>query len=376
MGVAFQERGIAHREMGRPIVQYDTMFDAVKYQALLELDNTYQDKKEALNASVSFNLRTALSERFHTGISTRVDLIEDHVMKSLHTREPLLEMFERGRKYRAAHGSSLSDQARETAEVIGFAKIQKLLCNPHTRAGTMVLSISPPGNEGSIYTHNFYDIFTLKEKGGVEVSRYSSALGAKEALKKIQQLYPFYDLSEQASDVSFLANPIRISPEREVKSAKDVHRFLHKEHAYMDQEAFEEIVQLCLPYIHHYLSILSQNPFDREKIGKAFDALLNKADEVAGLGSRRPSFVFNETFPDEFTRLESQRVREVATGCGRSVGSQGSFSVVEFGESSDDYGERSFPCPSCGRKNLRPYNKMLSRCQNRECPNPTAVACG
>src|SRR5690606_6830339 len=99
------------------------------------------------------------------------------------TDEPFMNMLIRGRDYRREHGKPI-DHSREDAEVEGFAKIEQTLCSPDTAVGTMMISISPPGEKGSSYTHNFYDIFTLApDKQGdryIEARRYSSALSNEE----------------------------------------------------------------------------------------------------------------------------------------------------------------------------------------------------
>ena len=50
-----------------------------------------------------------------------------------------------------------------TQNLIGFEKMDAFLSDPVTPLGSKMLSVSPEGEEGSRYKHNFYDIFTLKK---------------------------------------------------------------------------------------------------------------------------------------------------------------------------------------------------------------------
>lgn len=57
------------------------------------------------------------------------------------------------------------------------------------------------------------------------------------------------------------------------------------------------------------------------------------------------------------------------------AGSAVTISISRGVVKSDSKGERTFPCPSCGYINERPYEGYVESCQNPSCPNPKAVCC-
>lgn len=195
----------------RNIVQYELDFDSYKYQSLarniLINEDYYKKQKEGLDKMIRYNLETALGERFNTGISRRVDIISNGVIKDINTGLELLPMFERGRIYRMNNGSSTHDREREQAEVDGFARIQEVLCDPDTPIGTIMVNISLSGGKESIYQHNFYDIFEKTDEG-VEVVRYTSALTIEESVEKARKISSEHEFGKNITDISLLKSPI------------------------------------------------------------------------------------------------------------------------------------------------------------------------
>lgn len=359
------------------IVQYDVSFDTNEYGKLVSLKTidplAFEEQKKALDGFVKFNLETAIGERFNAGLSQRRDEIINGEICDTNMKRPMLAMIKNGVEYRAKNGSSPTDQIREQAEVIGFAKIQNVLASPLTPVGTMMVSISPPGEGDSIYKHNFYDVFTLAEDEGgryLDVRRYSSGLSFREYKEKIREIRP--DYKESFTTADFLANPFEVIGSTD---ADALHQRLHKHHEYKDYAEYQEIIRLCQPFIHAYLDQLAKNPYDTYERNVRFNAVLNKADEIAD--QRRNGVIVHDVFvratDDEIYRLGEQEVRKVGTGCGASGGAEtGSavdsilspFSVGEFG--SDKYGDMTFVCPNelCKKTNVRERNKLLTHCQH------------
>lgn len=379
-------------ERTKSAATYNLDFDKVAYKALGEfaLGNreVYHAARLELNAYTTFQLQTLLGERYHTGLSKYSYRIEDGQIYPEGATEPFLNMLERGRDYRKLHGSK--DTLREDAEVVGFQKIQEVLCGDETPTGTMMVSISPRGVKGSIYQHNFYDVFTKKEKDGksyIEARRYSSALDTKESLEKARQIDELFGEGENVSDAYFLANPLRVSPtDTQFKTPDDLHAFLHTEHQAMNEEDFSEIIRICTPLIMYYINALTEDP-DNDSLQKlSFNALLNKADEVADRLEAQEETIFMSTrnvSHRDIRTLGYMTVRAVDTGCGLSGGFAmggnelfggplGPFSVLAFGAREDKYGSLEFDCPACKKKNVRPFGELLKNCQH--C-NSTKVSC-
>jgi len=376
----------------KKIVMYEPDFDTNRYQWLYQMrfkdSDLYEQKKQAFDQATTFNLQTTIGERLNAGLSERRDKIEDGVIRDVYTNEPLLDIFERGRKYRAENGSSISDQLRERAEVIGFSHIQKILCGENTPVGTMMLSISPPGGSESIYKHNFYDVFTLKQaKEGrryIDARRYSSALGSEEYVYKVLQLKPDYFQDPQVPkdltyDAYFLSHPIQIDPRAEkYKNADDLHADFHKKHDYVTKEEYGKILQICVPFILYYNRILNDYPYDIKERNTRYNAVLNKADQtLEWLRSKKSAgyILYDHSSPlpieREASLLGRQPVRQVAGPCGpssgfssNSAGGKGSGSVFSDAFSIADFGisQEWFVCPKCKFKADGPIGNKCPGC--------------
>lgn len=329
------------------------------------------DQRVGLKASyLSRQIDTFLGERLNVLLSKNKYEIKDSLMYGEDMEEPFIDVIKRGVDYRRkVEGEERVDKKREEAEVEGFLEIQEILCNPNTQIGTMMLSVSPQGSKESLYQHNFYDIFTLKEAEGkrfIEARRYSSALDFDEYKDKLKPL-SFVENILNDNDADFLSNPIKIN-DVFFENADQIHSYLHKNHKFIELEEFERIIKTC--------ELLKQR-YIRTKDPQILDAIMNKADEAAGLVRFKRSAELR--INDEADFYGKQQVRTVAAGCGSSGSVSGDqksspFSVSDFGMS-DDLGDREFACPVCGHMNKRPYNEKIPRCQNQNCSDPTKVAC-
>lgn len=394
------DAGIAH-------IAYYLDADTTAYRTLKTFSNIappgeYEAARNNLNEGTKFNLITHLGERYNVGLSTYQYEIQNGMLYPKDGSEPLLDMIVRGRDFRKQNGSSIYDQRREAAEVTGMIKSQAILTNPNTQIGTSTVSNSARGEVSeeeqkagikSIYKHNFYDVFTLKEQDGrryVEARRYSSALTRAQAAEKFSEVDDKrYSTSKIPSDVFFLSNPVVIAPE---KTADDIHAWLHEEHDFMSEQEFqEEILVPCMPILQFYLNALTKNPDDLETRNLAYNAFLVKADEGADKVRAKKAGVDNISWLNDYASSSLSIEQQVAllgrqqaqtrdTGCGFSAGvdvggsSLGVFSVMEFGVMSDKYGSRKFNCPAvgCGKENIRLLDQLLAKCQH--CGS-TEVAC-
>lgn len=352
------------------IVAYEPQFDRNAYESIKLQD------RERLDAYTRKQLETHLGERFNVLLSeTRYEIKEGRIHGE-NTTEPFMQMLQRGVEYRKEHGNPV-DFEREEAEVVGFGKIEKTLALEDAKIGTMMLSISPPGEEESIYKHNFYDVFTLKKdnKGKfVEAIRYSSSLTIEEYQEKLK---PFKTYEKAPADVDFLKDPILIDTDR-FKSSDDLHSYLHKEHDFITKEEFDQVLIIVTPLITSYVNTMSEKPFDQNLQLLTYNAILNKADVALEIIKSR----YNDELLAQYiyqSKLASkmdifiygkQPVRVAATGCGSSGGfavannlniTAAPFSVSEFGSKSKQ--EEWFSCPKCEYKASGPIGNTCPGCR-------------
>jgi len=336
------------------------------------------DRKKGLKETyLSKQIDAYIGERLNVLLNKSKYEIKNNLLYGEDVNEPFMCVIKRGVDYKEkAEGKDRADKKREEAELEGFGKIQEIMCNPDTQEGTMVLSVSPKGGVSSSYERNFYDIFTLKEAYGkrfIEARRYSSALGIDEYKDKLK---PLASMKYIIDDADFLKNPIKIDNVF-FESADQVHSYLHRNHKTMNIEEFERIMLSCQGLKREYF----ENPDP-----KILDAIKNKADEMAGLNHYDNTYYYSDllksttslntmTVSQEIDFYGERKVREVATGCGSSGSSSkrtfdnglrfsSPFSVSEFGLSEDQYGERTFECPECGKTNVRPENELIKNCQH------------
>lgn len=320
------------------------------------------DRRKPVNEPyIKKQVETHIGERLNVILSKTKYEIRQGIVFGEGGSEPFIDVLKRGRDYRRQNGSEI-DWVREDAEVAGFLKIQEILGNPGTEIGTMMLSIFPQGKKKSSYQHNFYDIFTLnQDQDGpfIEARRYSSALTREEYAK-------FLGLDFTPDNSHFLSNPVKVDG-LEFKNPDDIHKHLHRDHDYTSEEDYKKIKETCAVLILGYIGALANE--DKAEQILYFNAILNKVDQ-SNLGIKAGKEIFAEILTKEQVfYLGNLPVRQTMTGCGSSGGfslekgsSNSAFSLAEFGQ--DKYGSRTFECPQCGKKNIRPENQLVKSCQH------------
>lgn len=343
------------------------------------------DQSKGIKSSyIVRQVETFLGERLNVLLSKNKYEIRNNLIYGKDMADPFVNVIRKGIEYREnAGGKERVDKNREEAELVGFSVIEDILCNPNTPVGTMMLSVSPPGGKDSLYQHNFYDIFTLRQAQGqrfVEARRYSSALSYDEYKDKLKSLYYMEDIVD---DADFLSHPIKIDPSTSLRiffeNAGQIHSYLHKDHKFTKEEDFKRILRAC--------RFLNEKYAQTREVG-ILDAIMNKADMEAGLISTKPAKFYDPligpnrelTIEREIAFYAKQPVRTADIGCGPSGGfsanidktlNSSPFSVSDF-EMTDKYGDRKFECPECGKVNIRPENELVANCQH--C-NSSKVAC-
>lgn len=350
----------------KKIQTYDLSFDrmdASKKRESVVGNEDYISKRDAYLSYVNMQMETHLGERFNVSLSEFEYDIKDGQLWGKDMDEPFIESIKRGRDYRKQGGNPI-DRAREDAEVAGFEKIQSVLLDPDTPVGTMMLSISPRGGEGSAYQHNFYDIFTLKQtesgKKYIQARRYASGLSTSSYQ---EMLLPFVSLTidEAEPAASFLSQPI---PIENALTPDGLHQYLHKKHNTMDQRLFDTIKKQCRGLSEEYARSVWIDPYNVERQKLLYNAYLNKADDLAERIGSEGSDIWERITPiengymveEDIKNYAYQEVRQVMTGCGASEGyavhapSSSPFSVGEFGDKKWNYHKGD--CVVCHEKNL------------------------
>ena len=218
---------------------------------------------------------TFIGERLNVQLSQNKYEIKNNFIYGEDMDGPFIEVMKRGVGYRQKDGGDQRiDKLREEAEVIGFLKIQEVLCNPGTSIGTMMLSVSPKGKKDSLYQHNFYDIFTLKEENSkrfIEARRYSSILSNAEYKNKLSSLHYVPDAVD---DAYFLNHPIKVDNVF-FENADQIHSYLHRDHKVTELEQFQRIIR-------SYLYDRAKQKYIRTKDPRFLDAIMNIADVESG----------------------------------------------------------------------------------------------
>lgn len=362
---------------------YTLEYDVDAYQKLLVFKDTDPERslreKEALDGLTRFNMITLLGERLSASISERIDVVDEQgIMRDRFQKRALIDWYEAGRMARLEDGASIHDQLREVAEVKGQHVIQARL----KTIGKMMISISPPGAEDSVYKHNFYDIFHLVSDSEINVIRYMSGLTIPETLKRLQALG--IETPLDATDIELLANPFEIElGETLCQTPDQIHEYLHEhiENSLTRQE-MDLVKNECMPLINRYLMVVENAPCVTDTLKRAYNAIVNKADEVVALlksGAyslpNQPDKSFEVAPIATMLALGSQQVRAVDTGCGFSggytVGNSSPFGVLDFArgyrqDERDQFESLYFICPSsgCRKENKRPRGVLIPNCQH------------
>ncbi len=336
---------------------------------LLQYNIDY-DRHETDTSFIMTQLETHLKERFNVLVSTvEYEIVDGHLVRPGKT-EPFIESIKRGRDLLRRLSTTDEDFEREDAEVTGFSEtIDPVMSDPNTPENVIVLNISLPSGK---YKHRYHDMATFKKRNGkrhIEYSRYSSGLTAQD----YAEILPGMDPENPPSPEEFLATPIVL---KDINlTSEQVHRLLHKHHEYMTTEDFSEIWRQVKGsvFVRNYL--LNRDP-------DSFNGMLNFTDDVwENIKRRKNGQVYRDyvDYPLSYSEqrsVEIREVRQVPTACPGKSGADSPWSVSEFDFEPDLHGSRTFNCPACGYKNVRPHNELISVCQNKFCSDPSAVSCG
>ena len=363
---------LSAKQEPKKVLVYDPAFDERLYEQFWTLSIPEQQRLEAYTKR---QIETYIGERVTVISSTTQCEIIDGKIVPQGLGESMEDIIQRGVDYRRRHGNPI-DFDREEAELIGFKKTQARLIDPETPIGTMILSVSPPGEERSDYKRSFVDLYLLKEDVSgiryVEITRFLSSLDAKEYQ---DMLAPYTVFSSPQTAADFLRNPILI--DGYLKTPQELQEYLGGDIKALGVEELLIINKILSPTISLYINSLKHNLHNLRDHRLLFNAILNKTDIVLdaihngdlGLIKRlnySSAFASQTTTRREAEILGTKQVREKDVPCPGSSGGldvNNPFSVSAFGLSPDQYGARTFECPDCHMTNVRPKDQLLSECQ-------------
>ncbi len=260
------------------IMNYNPRHDIQDYLDLKNL-NAKIPEDEYAQLLIQTNNRTkrqlgkAIGERFGVEKSTIEYFIDSNGrLVSVDYNEPVVERYEKGRKFLAQNGSTETE--REATEVRGIIKVQNLLNKPEFLEDQTIIIVSPQGGEGSLYKANYFDIYR-ETSSGITMTRYHSTHNLEGFLKAAQDVDSNFPPPQELTASHFLETPIVTNlPDQQILDRFNLDQ--------KSQEYYinEEIIKACMPYIFYYINTLIENPLNLNAVKKGINAIYNVADEA------------------------------------------------------------------------------------------------
>lgn len=282
---------------------------------------------------------------------------------------PVREIYRKAIKNREEQGFSVR---REVAECLGFETLERqLLDSPD---GTMAVWTSPPGDLEDGYGGYSFTFIGQKEGQRIRMIPYRNINTLKEHSQQISEVTGL-DVNFK-SDVEALSSPFIINPREGLEQPEDILKLMGENEAF-DVTWKRELEEKAQPFIDAFLYFVKTNASDEEliKVRNAFENFAiafreNREIEHIEMEEEREFRMgplgFVQTQIDKWG-YEPPIVRG---SCGPTIEQKSSSSTpMEFQESfgiigKDKYGERAFNCPACNKENVRPYNKLIPKCQH------------
>lgn len=263
------------------IIAYNPRHDIQDYLDLKNLNGKisateYTDLLTQTNNRTKRQLEKTIGERFGVEKSTIEYFFDEQgQLKSPDYNEDVVARYEKGKKFLSENGSTETE--RETAEVDGIKKVKKILKEQKLAEYQSVIIISPPGNKGSLYTENFFDVWTTKS-GKIIVTRYHSIHsleGYLEAAKQLDQKFRGSEKNKELTPAYFLEKPLISNLPQE-----QILELLKLDKDAQEYQINQQIIESCTPFILSYIRALVENPLAIEKIKLTLNAIYNLADET------------------------------------------------------------------------------------------------
>lgn len=253
---------------------------------------------------------------------------------------------------------------REQAETIGFKSLnKKLLCS---QTGDTIIWASPPGPKEEGYGDYGFVYFGKVEKNNLEEKNIKMIAMRVENPSIEQFRKAVYMLTGENKDLEFaeefLDSPKVINEDIQEGYVDAVLKMVFDFKPNTDEEAkFRKIINTMFPLIYDF----ANNP---QRTREDFYALENYALEL-----KREQAVFNRKSLSRLADLGGVYRYEppkAAGSCGSTSSAIESNNIFNSTSSlnglleEDKYGSRTFDCPSCGKPNIRPKDKLISNCQH------------
>lgn len=393
------------------IKNYNPVLERVRFEML----ETEEEKIRFRQNYAFIQIEKALRERFNVAISSVIyDFnVDGKIVSRDMPGQTFGQVLDIGIEYYGEQNPQ--DVPRMKKEKEGFLKIQdefyKQYKDKSKKPDKKADIISGPGIvEGTIFVDNFLDRYELLEDPMtklryVQMTRFTTDTTYPEYNKTLLEKIPGYIENKDPdipTDGYFLANPLFNSENLLIERASSLNEF-----------DFQEIVKDGVHRMRHLAEIICADDFRPKDIVEVLNTVLNGADyawakmmklkdkiidSVAQAVDKISSWVVPvfTTIREEVDWFKKIAVRLVAAGCGLSGGfsiggnsfsiggmarsvisfMSGAISAVSRFISPDSKGSRTFPCPSCGFTNIRPYEDYVPSCQNPgTCSNRQAVRC-
>lgn len=322
-------------------------------------------------------IETALGERLHVAESPAVYLVDQS--SKLRSQTFPTEAFEvvvkRGIEHRKKMGSP--DTEREEAQLRGILKVQGKMADPDTPLGYKQVFISGRGfATGTTFTHNFVDVYELRENPTtkqryVEMTRFASDATYEEYKERLGKLRPnFLNEAKGSIDIYFAEHPIDFDPRTDLREVRELVGLLcGARKDIIGQLEYRKVVEDSKPRINYYLEAVCAPLFDPAEVALRLNAILKGAElawekfkgftrqvveRVANFVQQTPVF---RSIAEEVNWLGRQVIKQVMAACGMSSGFSigsasrlggGSFSGSSSGSSVEN---RGGSCKECGMPN-------------------------
>lgn len=268
--------------------------------------------------------------------------------------ESVSERFRKAISQKEKEGES---SRREASECIGFEKIEKAFLEGED---FLFLWISPPGEKEDGYGDYSFTFVGEVKDNKIRIVPYRNKLSLSQH-REIASIFSKEGENFQ-TDIDFLTNPVFIKKEEKLKTAEDLLlRIGEKERIDLSwrQKLEAKVASLVDMFIAGVKNNASDLELDRIKRTIENFTIDKKTEIITGDFSIS---VFDAGYL--INTYGSYAPPKVGGSCGSSSSSTLMDLHSELNPENDNYGERTFECPECGKTNIRPKDELIKNCQH------------